>query len=222
MQTENEPTVTVLGSQWVYPIADLARSWISRNEIAKEEPRITPSDTGSMISIALLLMVMLESYTVRAIIDGNIVDKSSFNRETFSVKQWWKDSDFQDKARVSDALSLRDAIAHNHVYWLDNREDAQEIRLENRLVGGNSRFFNKIDNGKFKSSGLSGLPNSIHPNDILILSDVVRNALNYLRTKCTRIGMVDFGFVRSSSNKNMWELLNHAANMALVNCELKV
>jgi len=219
---ENESTVTVLGSQWAYPIADLANAWIKRNEIAGDVARITPSDTGSMISIALLLVVMLESYTVRAVIDGKSVDSSCFINGTLSAKLWWEKSDCEDKAKVIDAFSLRDALAHNHVYWLDASWDAQELVLENILVGGKKRFFDRVENGKFINSGLSSLPNAMHPTDILILVAVVSNALSYLRTKCTRIGNIDFGFVRSASAKNMWDLLTRAAKLALVNCESRV
>jgi hypothetical protein len=170
---------------------------------------------GCIISIALLMMVMLESFTIRAVIDGKSVDRSSFINGNLTMKKWWADSEWTDKEKVIEAFALRDAIAHNHVYWCQRSEDCNEIVVGERLVGGDTKFSNRTSDGKFKDSGLSSSPSAIDPKDLLILMDVVKNALRFLQTRCSRIGLLDFGFVRYGTAKNLWELVALAANRSM-------
>jgi hypothetical protein len=186
-------------------------------ETRTNSSHLTTTDKGTIASIFLLTAVMLESYTVRAVIDGENIDRSAFFRNTnmFNVKKWWLISDFQDKEKVLDILSLRDVLAHNHVYSYRVNAETQSENLTDFIVGGDERFEARISNGTFKASSLSSTPNAVGPADLLILVNTVRPSLHYLKTRCSRIGSVDFSFARRGQAKDLWEGILLAANKSI-------
>jgi hypothetical protein len=135
---------TLIGSIWVDPIADLASSWLNRTRRQCDLHHMTPADYGSCYSIILLLVVMLESYTVRILIEEQ---KIGVRKPPPKVFEWWAEQNYEAKEEVLDIFVIRDAIVHNHVYGYSFDNERDKIETRNPLLGGDK---------KFGSSGNSG------------------------------------------------------------------
>lgn len=208
--------VTVIASQWADPIADLANAWRERTRREGYPRHLTCRDQGTCSSIILLLVVMLESFSLRAAAesdDGNALVKF------FDVRKWWNRSEYSDKEDVLDLFVLRDALAHNHLYsysLMPHAEDAQDFSL---ISDGNLAFRNRVKDGTLKHTSLSCNPATVSCNDVKVVSAITRNALRYLNHKVGCLGNVDFSFAKRGSTHNLWDCIDDAATTAATRIE---
>ena len=200
--------VTTIGSQWADPIADLAFILHKRILERSGSHHLTLAEQGVCFSLIVLLVLMLESYTLRGSkhADDFLVTKATKNKK-FSARNWWRDSAFVSKEKLVDTFLLRDAIAHNHLYLYDFKCEPNDYV---RINAGGDAFVQRTSSGRFKASDLCCIPNLLGPTDVLCVSKLVYDALNFLRSINSDIGMVDFSFAKRGKANNMWEVIEFA------------
>jgi hypothetical protein len=207
--------VSVIGSQWADPIADLTIAWNIRLKQANYSTHLTLRDAGTCNAIILLLAVMLESYTAKAAIEIREVvdDKVS---KPFEAPAWWAKSVYCNKDQVIDVFAVRNVLAHNHLYTYTSIENAQNDIPFTHVNGGRADFHKRIENGKFVASGISSVTDSIVPNDVNIVSKIVRDTLKFLSGTYGSIpsASVDFTFAKRAQYRNLWELIEGTVNSA--------
>jgi hypothetical protein len=203
----NIDTISIIGSEWADPIGDLAYAFEQRLIRQKEINHLTPSYRGSCCSIIVLLMLMLESSTIRAEFDSEntTLDANSL----FEASAWWKRSCYQDRENILDAFVIRNSLVHNHLYYhFANNGDIRHLN------GGSKADRMRINNGILIHSGLSCDPSIIGPKELLLICATVNKALQFLKHNSANIGVVDYSFARRGGHKNLWETIYSAANLA--------
>lgn len=207
-----EDRVSVLGSQWIDPIADVAWSWLQYSEKRPDVRHLTPSDFGRGHAIILLLAIMLESYTQRAMSDSELGD--SLRTEQFKVADWWNGSVYANRESVLDVVAVRNILAHNHLYSYPDvalGNDSAEFRLISKL---SQPFKDRISGNRFRVTGIPCVPDLIDPEYVKKVSVVVCEALVFLQRSGARIGPVLFKMPRGGKIQSLWEWIAVAADAA--------
>lgn len=201
-QQKQDKYLTIIASVWADPIADLAFNWYKRISVRRDIKHLTLSDRGACYSIILLLAIMLESYSLRA--------QTDLVKETikFNVRDWWEKSNYARKDDVLDLFVVRDVLAHNHLYLVEASDFTH-------VIGGDKLFKNRVEDGKLKHTGLSCVPDEIGPDHVMMMSEIVKSALEYLYDKYKFVGSVDFSFARRGTDLNLWTVINNAASTAI-------
>jgi len=205
--------VTIIGSEWADPIADLAYAWGERVKKDNYPKHFTPRDKGTCYAIILLLVVMLESYTQRAATESKNGTVTKYDKP-FEAPAWWLTSSYDSKDYVCDVFGIRNSLAHNHLYSYSVDDVSQMDSEYTHLNGGNSEFRTRTQDGKYKASGISSIVNKIGPTDLISVAKIVRDSLNFLFEHFPAVGNVDFNFARRAQHSNLWDLINESANAA--------
>lgn len=218
--------LTAIASQWADPIADLAGAWRQRVQQVNYPSHLTTRDQGTCYSIILLLVVMLESYSLRAktgALDATEISRllkiNAFGAKKnvdgkFTATSWWKQSSYSDRESVIDVFMLRDALAHNHLYIYSQVESATDLLTYSRLVGGSKEFDCRATAGYLRVTGLPCIANEIGISEVAKVSEIVRNALIFLKKTYSLLGSVDFNFAGRGDSHNLWECIDDAVRGA--------
>ena len=210
----NDDYITVIGSEWTYPIADIADAWRARLIQPGYHTHLTLRDKGACKAIILLLAVMLESYSLRASTD-NIHDEDVAKTNKFLVRDWWESCDYEDIGDVLDIFVIRDALAHNLLYSYSEDWQSNKRSVYSHIKGGEKLFKNRVAKGKLKHTDLSCNPDTIGPKDVIGVAKITEQALRYLSENYPGIGKVDFNFAKRGKSKNLWGCIEDVANEAI-------
>ncbi len=159
-------------------------------------------------AIILQLLVMLESYALRAF--RNTLPTTDAPKK-WSAFEWWKASSFTGKEGVLDAIVLRDVIAHNHLYYFDYVEAPPEAH--ELAQGGNSNFRARAQQGRLLHTRLTCIPSNIGPVEVRTVVDIVEGALRWLAASHTNVN-ADFHFARRGHDKTLWQVLRSTLDIA--------
>lgn len=216
--------ITVIASAWAYPLADLASAWRKRIEQKGDASHLTQADRGTCYAMILMLIVMLESYSLRAAIDIATDDVADSTADTdikdekvvtfFDVRKWWEQSEYCDKEKVIDLFVVRDVLAHNHLYSYSLGKSGAHSPTYSLISRGDTRFRARVLDGKLLHTGMSCVPETIGPKEVLMVADITQKALRYLSKNYQRVSSVDFNFVRRGASRNLWEGIEDAASAA--------
>lgn len=208
----NDDYITLIGSEWADPIADIASAWRTRIKQPGYPTHLTLRDKGACKAIMLLLAVMLESYSLRAA-TGNISEINIDNK--FDVRRWWKQSGYAPIGDVLDVFVIRDALVHNHLYSYSENGQSDVAPVYSHIAGGDSLFHGRAVDGKLIHTAVSCNPETIGPKDVIEVANITRQALRYLSSNYASIGGTDFNFARRGKSPTLWDGIEDAANQAI-------
>lgn len=210
----NDDYITLIGSEWADPIADIASAWRARLIQPGYHTHLTLRDKGACKAIMLLLAVMLESYSLRAA-TGNVHEEDTAKTSKFDVRDWWKRSKYPAFGDVLDVFVIRDVLVHNHLYSYSENWHSDDATVYSHIKGGDLLFRDRVVDGKLKHTALSCNPETIGPKDVIEVTKITRQALRYLSNNYSSIGETDFNFARRGKSSTLWDGIEDAANEAI-------
>lgn len=117
MPRKKEKQVSIVGSSYFQPIADLVDKLLKHPKHAPNAVQSGFYENGYAVSIILLLVAMLESYIVRVrYIHNSMVPAKIRQAIEILIKVY---PTFRLKKSLTDIYVLRDSIFHNHLWEIE-------------------------------------------------------------------------------------------------------
>lgn len=177
LPTKPEGYVSIVASNFVFPIVSLIEALNGVGKHAPNEVQASPLENGYSLAIITLTVLMVESAVSRT---QYMMKLSPPQKALEFIEQEFPNDLFQ---KVEELFVIRDTIVHNHVweaivYWDENGTlklvDAQLVK------GYGDKKFGKVVDSKTRKTKLLGLnvfPNRICRSDAIT---VLRTAFEFL------------------------------------------
>lgn len=171
MPRTREKLVTVLGSAYFQPIADLVERLTRRKPIRPTRVKSTPDESGYSAACVLLLVAMFESYTSRVrFAQAGVVqdrDRSAID-VVFSVLPR-----LRHRKALQDVYVLRDLLMHGHLWEIDYEWGGplpmvlKDAKLQTAY--GDKKFHKRVNMQTHRTMalGLSVFPSRVDRRDLL-------------------------------------------------------
>lgn len=183
--TQKEKMVTIIGGAYFQPIADLLEK-LARclPKAALNEVQVNTRENGYSVSICVLSVLCLESYSMRV----RHINRNRPFSQTRNVLKFLKSlyPTFPNFGALAETFILRDLLAHNHLWvieflWDDDVGmkllDAQKDSLR---VDHKYKDHVDIGNRKTKQLGLNVFPTRVNRVDVGKVLKTIWDALIYL------------------------------------------
>lgn len=179
--------VTIIGSAYFQPIADLLDKLLSLPNQDPNEVKVSNREVGYSVSVIALLVVLLESYAMRV----RYINRTTVLIKRISVPLYLKSlySDFDMADEVTEVFVVRDVIVHNHLWEIDfTFEDESVLKLlkaEKEARSGDPKYNDHVDvsSRKTKRLGLNVVPVKIGKRDVYEIFQTVWKTLLFLENK---------------------------------------
>lgn len=180
--------VTVVGSAYFQPIADLIENLTRSPAPAIYAPGTSNRENGYAASISVLLVAVLESYTTRLRFVRKVeFDVGSTNTPDLLEKYF---PDIPNKKELVEVFLLRNLLLHNHIWHLDvsDVESQGAPTLATPIELGfktNKHYEDVVDIGrrKTKTLELNVSPTSVDRSDAQKVFTIVWNTLSFMGAK---------------------------------------
>lgn len=188
MAPKKEKLVSILGSSYFQPIADILERWLSRRKAPR--PNKVQSgfyEHGYAATIAPLLVAMFESYVSRLRFIQR-PHRAVTNRHALDVLFGIYPT-YRHKKALMDVYVLRDAIIHNHLWEIDyswSGSPTMKLHTATMDAAFGDKKFNQRVNLKIrrtKAIGLNVVPTRIDRHDVLKVFNAVWQALLFLESR---------------------------------------
>ena len=177
LPTDPEGYISIVASNFVFPIVSLIEALDSVGKHAPNEVQASPLENGYSLAITTLTVLMVESAISRTQYRMKITPPQ---KALEFIKKEFSNDLFQ---KIEELFVIRDTIAHNHVweanvYWDENGKlklvDAQLVKGY-----GDKKFGKVVDKNtrKTKLLGLNVFPNRICRSDAIT---VLKTAVEFL------------------------------------------
>jgi hypothetical protein len=179
--------VTIIGSDYFEPIADLLDKLLSLSTQDPNEVKASNREVGYSASVIVLLVLLLESYAMRV----RYINRTTIPIKKTPVHQYLKSlySDFDMTHEVKEVFIVRDVIAHNHLWEIEfTWEDESEMKLlkaEKEASSGDDKYRDHVDVSSRKTTtlGLNVVPVKIGKRDVYEVFQTVWKTLLFLENK---------------------------------------
>ena len=179
--------VTIIGSDYFQPIADLLDKLLSLSNQDTNEVKVSGREVGYSASVIVLLAVLLESYAMRV----RYINRTTLPIKRISVPRYLKSlySDFDMTDEVTEVFIVRDVIVHNHLWEIDfTWEDESVMKLvkaEKEASSGDCKYHDHVDvsSRKTKTLGLNVVPVKVGKRDVYEVFQIVWKTLLFLENK---------------------------------------
>jgi hypothetical protein len=178
--------VSIIGSQYFQPIADLLGAFLKRTPPKSDAVNAGYYEGAYVVSIILLLVAAVESVAAR----DRYFNKKPAARKHIAVPEYMKEMyGYRGYARLSELYVIRDAIFHNHVWVLDflaYESGNRQLLSANRISwSGNDRLTQRLKSGtrRTKLLGLNAIPSQMDRRDLLKVFDVAISALHFFERR---------------------------------------
>jgi hypothetical protein len=168
MTSPKETLVSILGSSYFQPIADLIARWFLKPRPRANAVQSGYYEYGYSASVILLLIAMFESYIVRVRYINKRVPNSL--RSAIDVLFYIYPS-IRNKMALTEIYVLRDAIFHNHLWEIDFSWSGSPVMVMHGATKhpafGDKKYTARVDTIKrrTKALGLSIVPTRINRTD---------------------------------------------------------
>jgi hypothetical protein len=177
LPTKPEGYISIVASNFAFPIVSLFESLDSAGAHAPNEVQASPLENGYSLAIITLTVLMVESAVSRT---QYMMKLSPPQKALEFIKREFPIDVYE---KVEEIFVIRDTIAHNHVweaniYWDENAKlrliDAQQVKGY-----GDKKYEKAVDRNsrKTKILGLNIFPNRICRTDALT---VLKTAFEFL------------------------------------------
>ncbi len=178
--------VSVIGSQYMQPIADLLGAFLKRKPPKSDTVSSGFFEGAYVVSILLLLIAVVESMAAR---DRHFNTKTPARKHT-AVPEYMKELyHYRGYARLSELYVLRDAILHNHVWVLQflTRASGSRKLLSAKRVwwSGNDRLTQRLNPRTLRTKLLrfNAIPSRMDRKDLLKAFDVAISSLGFFEQR---------------------------------------
>lgn len=187
MATRTEQLVSILGSGYFQPIADLVERSLKWRVTTRGSVNALYYDNIYATSIILLMVAALESYATRlryfhrTVAAGERLTVANFIKRVFPG--------FRLQKSVTEVFVLRDAIFHNHLWEIDFTWRPMTLRSAKLLPHREDAKFKAIIDHRTRRSRnlrLHLVPTQVTRRDALKVIDVVWKVLLFLEKKDRR------------------------------------
>lgn len=179
--------VTIIGGSYFQPIADLVNRLAPTSDHGANDVQVGSSENGYSVSIILLLVTMFESYAMRV----RYINRQQHPIEKNTVVGFIQDlyPDFKQIDELTEVFSLRDLIAHNHLWKIDFEwSESPGMTLKNakrEVTAGDKKYHGVIDEKSRRTKGLALniIPTKVGREDVRTVFKVIWDALIFLEKK---------------------------------------
>jgi hypothetical protein len=200
MTRRRETLISILGSSYFQPIANLVERWTALRPTSSSRVQSGYFEHGYAASVILLLVAMFESYVVRLryVQDKKVpVNARSALDVVFSLYPR-----LRHKRALVEVYVLRDAIFHNHLWEVEySWGHAAGSRLHSATrhpAFGDRKYSARVDSQrrKTKTLGLNVVPTRIDRRDAVRVFEVLWKTLLRFQNDRTLQGYVSHEHVR--------------------------
>lgn len=172
MQEHRSGYVSIIGSNFLYPIVRLFEELEKMGPKPPNEVQAGPYENGYSVAIIGLSIFMVESYINRArfIIDSKIPIPGKHNALTFFKKQFDQNELYE---KLRELFVVRDTIVHNHPWeaMISSSADGLKFEVQPQHPSdkyGDKKFLNAIDlpSRKTKILKINLFPTRISYDDV--------------------------------------------------------
>jgi hypothetical protein len=178
--------VSVIGSQYFQPIADLLEALLKRSPAKSDAVGAGYYEGAYVVSIVLLLVAAVESMAAR----DRYFNKKTPAKKRLAVPEYMKEMyRYRGFARLSELYVIRDAIFHNHVWVLDYliyESGHRQLTAANRISwSGDNRLKQRLNprTRRTKLLRLNAIPSRMDRKDLLEIFKVAISALTFLNRR---------------------------------------
>jgi hypothetical protein len=178
--------VSVIGSQYLQPIADLLGAFLKRKPPKSDTVGSAYYEGAYVVSILLLLVAVVESMAAR---DRHFNANAPARKHT-AVPEYMKELyRYRGYARLSELYVIRDAIFHNHIWVLQiltRASGTRKLLSANRVYwSGNDRLTQRLNSRTFRTKllRLNAIPSRMDRKDLLKAFDVAISSLRFLEQR---------------------------------------
>lgn len=171
MPRVREKMVTVLGSAYFQPIADLIEQLTRRKPARPSRVQSTHNESGYSAACVLLLVAMFESYTSRIrFAQASLVQDSDRSAVDVVLSVFPK---LRHRKALQDVYVLRDLLMHGHLWEIEYEWGGPvPMVLKNATLHtayGDSKFRKRVNmqTHRTKALGLSAFPSRVDRRDLL-------------------------------------------------------
>lgn len=191
MNTRSSPAIpdliTVVGSSYFQPIADLVEILIKRPAPDPYPAGTSSRENGYCASLVLLLVAMLESYASRLrFLRPQEVTSGRSTPDLLSDLF----SDLPSKTELIEVFLVRNVIAHNHIWHLDvsdvENKGAPTLATPNQLgFSTNKHYTDVVDDTSRRTRllSLAATPTAVDRSDVRKVFDAVWTTLRFMSKK---------------------------------------
>ena len=180
--------ITVVGSAYFQPIADLIETLLSRPAPAAYPAGTSGRENGYSASIIVLLVALLESYTARLRFTRNGDLETAGKATPELLAEYFPD--LPKREELVEVFLLRNLVVHNHIWHLDvsDFEAAGACTLATPKELGfqtNKHYDAVVDvaGRRTRKLGLHASPTSVDRSDAKVVFEVVWNTLTFMKSK---------------------------------------
>ena len=187
MKTKKETLVSILGSSYFQPIADLLDRWFSQPRPRSNAVQSGYYEHGYAASVIILLVAMFESYVVRVryLNQPNVPNNL---RSALDVLFHLHPS-IRNKKTLTDVYVLRDAVFHNHLWEIDfswgGSPDMILQGASKHPAFGNKKYNARVNPStrRTKALGLSIVPIRVNRTEARKVFETLWKTLLFLEQK---------------------------------------
>lgn len=179
-----EESVSILGSGYFQPVADLIDRSLRWPTTKRNPARALYYDNIYAVSVILLMVASLESYTTRLRYFRGV----SETKQKLTVAEYIKHifPDFRLAKAVTEVFVVRDAIFHNHLWKIGFTWRPNRLHSASLVSHREDRKFNRVVNQatrRTRNLRLHVVPTRIDRRDALKVIDVVWKTLIFIELK---------------------------------------
>lgn len=181
-----ERTISVIGTAYFQPIADLLEKWLKRKVPRPDKVGSGYYEGAYAVSIILLLVSAFESFLARE--RWFRADVHIGRREGAPEVFQKLHPSYRRYKQLSDVYVVRDSIVHNHLWETEsvqNRFDRRKlVNTRQSTWSGNKRYRERVnlETRRTKALSLHTVPTRIDRRDALKVMKVVLDALAVFET----------------------------------------
>lgn len=183
----SDDVVTVVGGAYFQPISDLIQNLLRQPPGGPFPGGSGVRENGYSVSIVVLLVAMLESFTSRLRFVRNSEIVASGHSTPDLLAEYF--SDLPTKEELVEVFLLRNVAIHNHIWHLDVSNYEAELRTIStpRELGfqPNKHYADVVDvaTRRTRKLGLNINPTAVNREDVLNVFQVIWKTLEFMNKK---------------------------------------
>ena len=211
-----EDIITVVGSAYYEPIADIVDKLLARERLGATTVKRGHRENGYSSAIVLLLVVAFESYVTRVSYlqrQKPIGGKPKFRRVSVPDYLAQLRKSFSLQKSLTEVFVLRDVLVHNHLWTLTiSNHESKHLILRRAIKDnefGDYKYAVSVNPRTRRTTvlGLNVVPTSVGLREVVKVFDVLWRAFQFLvKAKLLERAAFDTNVSYGGKMQKFWEL----------------